>query len=139
MSNVSMNGPAFLLRIRLESCASFINRISNIDKFCAKHFFLSVWQSDMVEVEAIHRSPIDMCRIVKTCEGRYCTFPFRHWMVQQGLPAQQRNCGSDLLARRCRLENQTDLLWNRRAVRLQPPHNRIASVDMKFEVILALR
>src|SRR5260370_7704400 len=125
MSNVSTNGPAFLLRIRLESCASFINWISNIDKFCAKHFFLVVGQSDMMEVETIHRSPIDMCRIVKTCESCYCTFPFWDGMVQEGLPAQQRNCGSDLLARRCRLQNQTDLFWTRRPLRLPPPPNRI--------------
>src|ERR1700730_17557570 len=104
MSNVSTNGPAFLLRIRLESCASFINWISNIDKFCAKHFFLVVGQSDMMEVEAIHRSPIDMCRIVKAGEGCDCTLPLRDWMVQEGLPAQQSNGGSNFLGWRCRLE-----------------------------------
>src|SRR5882762_3573121 len=100
MSNVSTNGPAFLLRIRLESCASFINWISNIDKFCAKHFFLVVWQGDMMEVEAIHWSPIDMRRIVKTCESCYCAFPFWDWMVQEGLPAHHRNGAGDLLGRR---------------------------------------
>src|SRR5580692_11062309 len=139
MSNVSTNGPAFLLRIRLESCASFINWISNIDKFCAKHFFLVVGQSDVMEVEAVHWSPIDVCRIVKTSEGCDCTLPFWDGMVQEGLPAQQRNCCRELLGRRCRLENQTDLFRNRRAVRIQLPHNRISSVDMNFEVILALR
>src|SRR5580700_105295 len=139
MSNVSTNGPAFLLRIRLESCASFINWISNIDKFGAKHFFLVVRQSDVMEVEAIHRSPIYMCRIMKTCEGCDCTFPFRDWMVQERLPAHQGNGSSDLLGGRCRLQNQTDFFWNGFAVRLQPSHNRIPSVDMKFEVILALR
>src|ERR1700731_4084255 len=117
MSNVSMNGPAFLLRIRLESCASFINRISNIDKFSAKHFFLVVWQSDMMEVEAIHRSPIDMCRVMKTCEGCYCTFPFWNGMVQEGLPAQQRNSSGNLLGRRRCLENQADFFWNGLLVR----------------------
>src|SRR6202047_2183154 len=138
MSNVSTNGPAFLLRIRLESCASFIHWISNFYKFCAKHFFLVVGQSDMMEVETIHRSPIDMCRIVKTCEGCDCTFPFRNRVVQERLPAHQRNGGRDLLGRSCRLENQTDLFWNRFPVRLQLSHNPISSIDMKFEVILAL-
>src|SRR5258706_15736330 len=106
MSKVSENGPAFLLRMRLVSCTSFIDRVSKVDEFHSEHFFLVVRQGNMMEIEPVHRPPIDMGRIMQTGKRRNSTFPFRHRMVKEWLPAQQANCGGNLLRSCCGLKHQ---------------------------------
>src|SRR4030088_2543395 len=135
MSNVSENGPAFLLRIRLVSCTSFIDGIPDGNEFCTEHLFLGMWQSYMMEVKAIHCSAIDMCGIMKKCECGDRAFPLRDRMVEQRLAGLMRDRNRVFLRRGCCFEDQTNLFWNGFAVGFQLSHDRVASVNVKCHVI----
>src|ERR1700674_4537532 len=99
MSNVSENGPAFLLRMRLVSSASImaVLRSADIDKLRANHVFVRLGQRNVVHVEPIDGPAVDVRWIVQTREPRDGALPFGDRCMQERLPADLRKLRSERL------------------------------------------
>src|SRR5258707_1124297 len=92
MSNVSENGPAFLLRMRLVSSASImaVLRSADVDKLGAEHVSVAIGQRNMVHVEPIDWPTVDVGGIVQTGKAGDRALPFRDRCVEERLAADLR-------------------------------------------------